>query len=272
VVRLPYAPAAGAEGVTARLAAAVDDRTAAVLVSSVFFRDGRITAGFPELAAACRRVGAELLVDTYHTVNAVPFNLKNHGLEDAFLVGGGYKYCQLGEGNCFLRVPAARNEHFRPVITGWYSEFSALGERTADGAVQYGQGADRWGGATYDPVSHYRAAAVWDFFDAQGLPPEVLRTVSQHQVGLLRETFDALDLPPAVIDRDRQLPLEEVGGFLALTTGRAGEISAGLRRAGMFTDYRGDVLRLGPAPYLSDRQLRDAMALLGEVVEGLPPE
>ena len=23
----------------------------------------------------------------------------------AFITGGGYKYCQLGEGNCFLRVP-----------------------------------------------------------------------------------------------------------------------------------------------------------------------
>ena len=26
-------------------------------------------------------------------------------LGDAFVVGGGYKYCQLGEGNCFLRIP-----------------------------------------------------------------------------------------------------------------------------------------------------------------------
>jgi kynureninase len=32
------------------------------------------------------------------------------------------------------------------------------------------------------------------------------------------------------------------------------------------TDARGEVLRLGPAPYLSDQQLRDAVALLGEVV------
>jgi kynureninase len=33
----------------------------------------------------------------------------------------------------------------------------------------------------------------------------------------------------------------------------------------VFADARGDVLRFGPAPYLSDRQLRDAMGLLGEV-------
>jgi kynureninase len=33
----------------------------------------------------------------------------------------------------------------------------------------------------------------------------------------------------------------------------------------MLTDARGEVLRLGPAPYLSDGQLRDAIALVGEV-------
>jgi hypothetical protein len=32
------------------------------------------------------------------------------------------------------------------------------------------------------------------------------------------------------------------------------------------TDVRGPLLRLGPAPYLSDDQLRDAMARLDQVV------
>jgi kynureninase len=37
------------------------------------------------------------------------------------------------------------------------------------------------------------------------------------------------------------------------------------------TDARGDVLRLGPAPYLSDAQLLEAVGLLGEVVrDGAP--
>jgi len=35
----------------------------------------------------------------------------------------------------------------------------------------------------------------------------------------------------------------------------------------MFTDYRADVLRLGPAPYLSDHQLRMAMEALGDVIK-----
>jgi kynureninase len=38
-----------------------------------------------------------------------------------------------------------------------------------------------------------------------------------------------------------------------------------LRARGVWTDARGDALRLGPAPYLSDRQLLDAIGILGEV-------
>jgi kynureninase len=36
----------------------------------------------------------------------------------------------------------------------------------------------------------------------------------------------------------------------------------------VFTDSRADRLRVGPAPYLSDDQLREAMAVLGAVAAG----
>jgi kynureninase len=63
--------------------------------------------------------------------------------------------------------------------------------------------------------------------------------------------------------------LPELGGFLALQTPRAGELCRGLRERGVWADYRADLLRLGPAPYLSDAQLSDAMEALGGLVEEL---
>ena len=87
-----------------------------------------------------RRHGAELLVDVYHALGAAPGRARaSSGCDGAWVVGGGYKYLQLGEGNCFLRAPAAGGE-LRPVITGWYAEFDALadahrpGDRVAYGA------------------------------------------------------------------------------------------------------------------------------------------
>ena len=79
------------------------------MVSSVFFQTGEIAYGMREVMNKCRSVGAELLVDAYHSLNVVPFYLKRDGLQDAFIVGGGYKYCQLGKGTAFFvsRVTAA---------------------------------------------------------------------------------------------------------------------------------------------------------------------
>ncbi|MEO6067848.1 MAG: kynureninase [Gemmatimonadales bacterium] len=252
------------ESLSARLAAAVDDRTALVLVSAVFFDTGRIARDLRPVATACRKHGAELLIDTYHALNVIPFSLADEGLLDAYVVGGGYKYCQLGEGNCFLRIPATCD--LRPVVTGWYSEFTALAEKQRPGQVAYGEGGDRFAGATYDPTSHYRAAAVFDFFQEMKLTPPFLREVSQIQIGVLASAFDALDLDPKLVTRDRSAPLTETGGFLALRSSHATALAAKLQARGVLTDARGEVLRFGPAPYLSDQQLQDAMGVLGEVI------
>lgn len=260
VVRVPSRPAAS---VGERLAAAVDDRTAAVLTSTVFFLSARIAGDLAPAAEACRRHGAILVLDVYHQLNVVPFSLAERGLLDAYVVAAGYKYCQLGEGNAMLRYP--RDCDLRPVATGWFAEFGELTAATERHRVRYSAGDDRFAGATYDPTSHYRAAEVFDFFREQGLTPELLRELSQHQVGLLRGLVDALDLPPEVLDYERDLPLEETGGFVALRTPHAGTFHRRLKERGVFTDFRGDLLRLGPAPYVTDRQIEEAVEHLGEV-------
>jgi kynureninase len=84
-------------------------------------------------------------------------------------------------------------------------------------------------------------------------------------VGLLASGFDALELPPTLVDRDRGLPLAETGGFLALRSPHARAFSEALGRRGVSTDSRGDVLRFGPAPYLSDAQLQEALEIFREV-------
>ena len=264
VVKVPALPAAT---LTDRLIAEVNQRTAAVLVSSVLFGSAHIVPGLARLLASCRTIGAELLVDTYHHLNVVPFTLANDQLEHAFVVGGGYKYCQLGEGNCFLRVPPGREE-LRPILTGWFSEFAQLSDPATE-SVYYGDGPARWAGATYDPTSHYRAARVFDFFHREGLTSKFLREVGQHQVGYLAQQFDGLGLDPDVIDRDRSVPLVGIAGFLALTSAHAAEISRQLRHREVWTDYRGATLRFGPAPYHSDQQLVAAMETLAKAVQKL---
>ncbi|MEV6987174.1 aminotransferase class V-fold PLP-dependent enzyme [Sphaerisporangium sp. NPDC051017] len=255
VVRVPAEPVGS---LSARLAEAVDDRTAAVLVSAVMYETATIVPELGTLADACDRRGAQLLVDAYHALGVVPFSAA--AIPSAWVVGGGYKYLQLGEGNCFLRVPphAAR---FRPVITGWFAEFADLAAETGPDAVAYPPGAQAFSGATYDPTSHYRAARVFGFFAEHGLTPDLLRLVSQRQLARLTARFDAMDTG-GLISRDTGTPLAGVAGFLALRSPHAARLRDGLTARGVLADSRGHMLRLGPAPYLSDDQLDTAMDAL----------
>jgi kynureninase len=267
-VDLVKVPAHPADALAARLARAVDDRTACVLTSSVLYETAEIVPCLEHVAIACDTHGAILLVDAYHHLDVVPFDIRAMGLERAFVTGGGYKYCQLGEGNCFLRVPPGTR--MRPVLTGWFAEFAALEQAPPRIAVEYGRGAAAFAGATYDPTAHYRAGAVFDFHVQQGLTPARLRQISRHQVGLLQRQFETLDVSTSVAQIE-PIANDRRAGFLAIRSSRADELSRRLRSRGVLTDVRGDVLRLGPAPYLTDTQLRDAIGHLREVIAILTP-
>jgi kynureninase len=246
-------PARPAETLAERLATETNERTAAVLVSAVLFEDSRIVPDLGGLAAACEARSAQLLVDAYHALGVMPFPLREQGLESAWVIGGGYKYLQLGEGNCFLRLPRQADE-LRPVFTGWFSEFAELAAEKVPGAVEYPKGGMRFAGATYDPTSHYRAARVFDFFGRQGLTPEVLRENYVRQTTLLAELLS-----------EHETPREQFGGFLALELANADTVNRRLAERGVMTDSRGRYLRLGPAPYLSDDQLEAAVHTLRSV-------
>ena len=243
VVKVAAEPAAT---LAERLAQRVDDRTAAVLVSAVLYTNAHIVPDLRATLEACEWSGAELLVDAYHALNAIPFSLKVEGLEGAYVVGGGYKYCQLGPGNAFLRFPA--DTALRPVVTGWFSEFTDL-TKASSGRVEYGPGPARFAGATYDFTSHYRGAAVFKFFEDQNLTVERLRELSQQHIALLVRGLESA--PDARV--------AALGGFMSFSAPQAARLQEALRRQHIWADHRGDRLRLGPAPYVTDRQLRAAI-------------
>ena len=139
----------------------LDDKTDAVMVSAVFFGTSEIFKEVGLVAKAAASLNIPCLVDAYHALNVVVFDLNSWQLESAFIVAGGYKYCQAGEGNCILRIP--ENYQGSPIITGWFAEFD-VPEQAPD-KVNFGTGQSAFAGSTYDPVSHYRAAEVFDFFD-----------------------------------------------------------------------------------------------------------
>lgn len=258
-VRGTFVDPAPVDSLAARLAAAVTDDTAAVLCSSVLFETASVVPHLGDLAARCRARAVPLLLDAYHHFMAVPFDRAALG-DDVFVLGGGYKYAQWGEGSCFLGVPPGCD--MRPALTGWFADFAHLADRRTDAPVQYGDdGADRFAGATYDPVSHYRARAVLRFFAEQGLTPAALRACSLRQTARVFTWTDKLGLDAATPRGDGLR-----GGFVSVRVRDAAAATAALGAQGIRVDARGDLLRLGPAPYTSDEEIDRTMEALGACV------
>ncbi len=208
---------------------------------------------------AAHRRGAEVLLDAYHAFGVVPFSVREYGPDPIFVTSGGYKYAQWGEGCCWLRVPP--ETALRPVYTGWFSDFASLAEPRDGRPIGYGTTpADRFTGSTYDPASHYRARAVLELFDANALTVERLRALSLQQTERIMAA-----LPAEAIRTPREAAAR--GGFVSLEVPNASAVVRILRERGVFVDARGDLLRVGPAPYVTDDELDRALRYIGALVD-----
>ncbi len=239
---------------TSRMAEVLTEHTSGVLLSTVLFGTSAVVPNLEVVTTRAREVGAEVLLDAYHAFDVVPFSVP----EGAFLVAGGYKYAQWGEGVCFLCVP--KSSKLRPAYTGWFAGFAELEHGLREPLVGYAtDGATRFAGSTFDPASLFRARAVARFFDDQGLTPDALREVSlRHTTRIARRARDlGFSIATPENDADR-------GGFISLHTPHASQLASRLRMAGVFVDARGDWLRLGPAPYTTNDEIDRAMDHLGE--------
>jgi selenocysteine lyase/cysteine desulfurase len=247
-VEVVWVPAEPREGLADRLLAAITPGTAVVAFSAVLFEDAHVVPRLGEIAARAALVGAVPLVDAYHAFNAVPIAW-GPAKEQLFVTAGGYKYAEFGEGICWLRIP--RDTALRPVDTGWFADFAALSAPRAF-TVAYGPGGARFTGATFDASAIYRADAVLAHWDRFGLTVPRLRAISLRQTRRILAILDAHGLAESVAserDDDRR------GGFVAVRHADAGAVVGRLRAASVFADSRRDVLRLGPAPYLTDAEI-----------------
>jgi len=99
------------------IARAVDDRTALVATSHVYFTTGAIQdiAGVAQVAHAR---GARCLIDAYQSVGQVPVDAPASGVD--FLVAGGLKWLLGGTGIVFCYVREGVARELAPTLAGWF--------------------------------------------------------------------------------------------------------------------------------------------------------
>lgn len=108
----------------ARFAEAVDDRTAIVATSHVFYATGAIQ-DLRAISQIARARGALFLVDGYQSVGQLPVDLAG-GDVDVF-VGGPLKWLLGGPGLCYLYIRHALLESMKPTVTGWFGARDQFG-------------------------------------------------------------------------------------------------------------------------------------------------
>jgi kynureninase len=100
------------------IARAIDQRTALVATSHVFFTSGAVQ-DIRAVAAAAHAKGALCFVDAYQSVGQIPLDVHETGVD--FLTAGGLKWLLGGTGIVFLYVRDGLVRRMTPTVTGWFA-------------------------------------------------------------------------------------------------------------------------------------------------------
>ena len=227
-----------------------------ILVSQVLFGSGRIFERVEELAALGRPDGPWIVIDGYHAFMAVEQPFGESAAQNAFYLGGGYKYAMAGEGCAFLHAPAGFGA--RPPVTGWFAEFEDLS--LPPGSVGYAKDASRFMGATFDPSALYRFNAVQRMLRAEGLST---KAISAHAAVLQAQFLSAIGSTP-LANAELLNPLDQGAHarFIAFRSPHAQCWHEALNERNCITDVRGDVLRIGFGLYQDADDVQRLSALL----------
>ncbi len=101
------------------IARAVDDRTALVATSHVYFTSGAIQ-DIKRVAEVAHARGALCLIDAYQSVGQIPVDVQDAGVDA--LVAGGLKWLLGGPGIVFLYMQQALARRLEPGIAGWFGQ------------------------------------------------------------------------------------------------------------------------------------------------------
>lgn len=229
-----------------------------IYVSQVFYNSG-VSIDFVDELCGRADEKSTILIDGYHGFCAVPTDLARVSSR-IFYTAGGYKYAASGEGICFLSVPA--DSTHRPLSTGWFAAAEAL-DATQERPVTYAASAQRFAGATWDPVGAYRFNAVMKLWEDRGLTVKRVHAHVQALKTLFREQLAAAGLR-TLRAQDLILPHagEHQAHFLVFKTGDAVALAKRLKADNIIVDARVDRLRIGFGIYHGPEDIKALFARL----------
>lgn len=229
-----------ADGMTAppdAYEAAIDDTTAAVTTSHVFFSSGAIQ-DVARVTQAAHRHGALAIVDAYQATGQLPTDVHAAGMD--VLISGGLKWLLGGTGIALVYVRRDRIPGLTPSITGWFGNRHQFDFNPR--SFEFWDDARRLELGTTANAAVYACTAGIDIVLEIGVP------------AIRRRTTELLnDLVDRVMDAGFEIrtpaePSARAGIVMIPLEDPAAAVHA-LGDRGILVDYRHDRLRVSPYFY-----------------------
>ncbi len=229
---------------------AVDERTALVATSHVYFQSGAVQ-DIAALARLAHARGAYLLVDAYQSAGQLPVDV--HAADVDFLVTGGLKWLLGGPGIAYLYARRALLQALRPAVSGWFGHRDQFAFDTRH--FDYADTARRFEAGTPSVAAVYAGRAGLEYV---------------HEIGVDRIRARQLELTAALADGLRGLGLRPRlygdgvahAGIVTVPVEDPSTVVAALRRDGVIIDSRPGVIRLSTYFYNTVEDIGRAVASL----------
>lgn len=227
---------------------AVDDRTALVVTSHVYFSTGAIQdAG--RVARIARDAGARFLLDAYQSNGQLPIAVRELGAD--FLVSGALKWLLGGPGLAFLYVRP--DLELQPTTLGWFGVRNPFAFDIRDATPR--ADARRFEMGTPAVGAAFTAAGGLEIIEEAGIPAIRRRTARLAEDLIARLRDRGHDLRVAA-DPDRRS---------AIVLARHADAAAAVRwlaERDVIVDHRADCLRFSPHFYNTVEDNERAVAAL----------
>ena len=217
--------------------AAVDDRTALIATSHVFFTSGAIQ-DVRALADIAHRAGALCLVDGYQAAGQIPVDLQ--ALDVDFYLGGGLKWLLGGTGVAFLYARESMLPALEPTVTGWFAHREQF--RFDSRALERHDDARRLEAGTPPLLPVYAQLGGLDVLEDVGIP--AIRSATASLTEDLIERARGVGLVPKVAARPG-----ERSAIVMLPSDNPDADVRRLAEAGFIVDARPGHVRVSPYFY-----------------------
>jgi kynureninase len=251
VVRVPSDDGVGVD--PARWAEYVDERTAVVATSHVFYGTGFVQDLAPA-AQAAHDAGALFLVDGYQAAGQLPVDPRALGAD--IYVAGPLKWLLGGPGLAFLWVREELIDSLRPTVTSWFGAANQFAFRADE--LEYRDDAGRFSLGTPAVPTIYTALGGLEMF-AQADPAKAfarIRALTTHLVDGLQRAGWELKMARDPARRSAIILVRHPDAPRAV---------ARLAERGIIVDHRAGYVRVSPHFYNTADENDAFLAALGEV-------